>query len=241
MKHFLLNKVRLSWYLVFFLVVYTILAFTLPRTKFDAGALTLFSVNSFLYGFYIAPILSGQKARIEDLHKLIRNETNAIFDIMLRVKKLPDRTRKEVQDLMEEYIRYGLIDHNIHTGEVAYEAAISYCMTYKGPKGDQVEKILDKLVANQQNRTLITMQIKNSVYSNEWIIMMVLFSITLGFILYLDTGHSVVFKLVIAFLCTGLSMLLVILAKLSTLTHKKARQMWNPPKKLLESDFYRFD
>lgn len=241
MKTFFLTKVRLSWYLTFFLIAYLILSFTLPEVVFTRDALTLFSVNSFLYGFYIAPILTAQKGRIEEMHKIIRNETNALFAIMLDVKKLPDNLREPLQDLVEEYIKIGLIQHNLTKGEKKYEEIISFCIDAKRSDQEKLEPILEKLVTNQQNRTLFNMQIKNSVFSNEWIIMLTLFSITLGFILLIDTGGSIIFNMVTAFLCTGLTMLLVILTKLSTLTHKKAKQMWNPPKKLLESHFYRFD
>ena len=101
--------------------------------------------------------------------------------------------------------------------------------------------MLDKLVANQQNRTNFAMQISNKVYNNEWIIIFMLFGITLAFVLLLDTGGGFIFKFLAAVLCTGLSMLLVILAKMSTLTHKKAKQIWDPFKKLIDSSFYRID
>lgn len=241
MKSFFLTKIRLSWYLTFFLALFLTLSFTLPEVVFTRDALTLFSVNSFLYGFYIAPILTAQKNRIEEMHKIIRNETNALFAIMLEVKKLPEHLREPLQDLIEEYMKVGLINHNLVKGEKKYEEIITFCMEAKKRDEEKLDPILDKLVANQQNRTLFNMQIKNSVYSNEWIIMLTLFSITLGFILLVDTGGSAVFNIVVAFLCTGLTMLIVILTKLSTLTHKKAKLMWNPPKKLLESHFYRFD
>ena len=51
----------------------------------------------------------------------------------------------------------------------------------------------------------------------------------------MDVGETPVLIAIKALLCTGLSMLLVILAKLSTLTHKKAKQIWDPYKKLKES------
>ncbi len=72
-------------------------------------------------------------------------------------------------------------------------------------------------------------------------IMFLLFGVTLSFILLLDAGNGFVFQLLAALLCTGLSMLLVILVKMSTLTHKKARQIWDPYKKLINSHFYRID
>ena len=71
--------------------------------------------------------------------------------------------------------------------------------------------------------------------------MIILFTVTLIFILLLDAGSDYVYKILAALLCTGLSMLLIILAKMSTLTHKKAKQIWDPYKKLIETRFYQID
>ena len=62
----LLLKIRLSAFFWIFLLTYIALSFAIPHTKFESAALTLFSVNSLLYGFYIAPILAAQKSRIEE-------------------------------------------------------------------------------------------------------------------------------------------------------------------------------
>lgn len=163
MKNLLLNKIRLSWYLITFLLIYLVLVHYLPREKFDAGALTLFSVNSFLYGFYIAPILGGQKARIEELHRIARSETNALFDIMLRVKKLPAKAKSELGALFKSYIQLQLKHGSGKQSEEKYEEIISYCLAYKGDAADKMTGILDKVVANQQNRTMMSMQLRNSV------------------------------------------------------------------------------
>ena len=118
---------------------------------------------------------------------------------------------------------------------------IQYCLDYKGEHQDVIDKLLNGLIANQQNRTNYAMQLSNRVYSNEWMIMVILFSVTLVFIMTLDSGGGFVFKILAALLCTGLSMLLIILVKMSTLTHKKAKQIWNPFKKLIETRFYWID
>ena len=67
MRELLLTKIRLSQYLVGLFIFFCLLVILLPHVSFSSGALTLFSVNSFLYGFYISPILGAQKARIEEL------------------------------------------------------------------------------------------------------------------------------------------------------------------------------
>lgn len=239
--NFLLTKIRLSWYFILFFLIYILLAWVLPKQKFDSGALTLFSVNSFLYGFYIAPILGAQKSRIEELHKTVRAEANELFAMALSLKKLPDSLRNSLQKELREYLDVSAKQQSIAQGEKEYEDLITFCVDYDGKEEDQIGKFLDKVVANQKNRTQFSMLMSNKVYNNEWIIILMLFSITLGFVLLLDIGTNPVLTVVKALLCTGLSMLLVILAKLSTLTHKKARQIWDPFKKLKSSNFYRID
>lgn len=241
MRKLLLEKIRLTQYFVFLFIVYAIVVITAPNIKFDSGALTLFSVNSFLYGFYIAPILSAQKARIEDLHRIVRSEANAIFAMVLGLKKLPKALRNEVQDMFMDYLKVSIRQRKATGGEEAYEKLITFCIDYKGDNQAEIEKLLDKLVANQQNRTNFSMQMANKVYSNEWMIMLVLFSITLSFVLLMNAGTGFVYDFLAAFLCTGLTMLLIILVKMSTLTHKKAKQIWDPYKKLLSSRFYRIE
>jgi hypothetical protein len=70
--------------------------------------------------------------------------------------------------------------------------------------------------------------------------MAVLFTITLGFILSLNVP-GLVGHLVKALLCTGISMLMINLLKLSTLTHKKAKDIWRPLDTLKTPRFRRFD
>ncbi len=237
----LLLKVRLSYYFYFFLIVFILVAFLVPAATFDGPALTLFSVNSFLYGFYIAPILSGQKARIDELQKAIRAEANALFALILKTKKLSPESRNELQGLYEAYVRKLLKERRPAGGEKEYEQIISALLTYKGDDEAMIEKILDGTVANQQNRSMLSMQLRNKVYSNEWWVMLVLFSITLSFIIFIDVGNSWQLNMVKALLCTGLTMLIVILVKLSTLTHKKAKELWKPHEKLVATHFYRID
>lgn len=241
MRQLFLERIRLSAYFWLALILFTVLAFILPRQKFSGGALALFSVNSFLYGFYIAPILSSQKARVEDLHRIVRSEANAIFAMALSLKALPHELRTTVQDRLIGYLKAVVHAKKATGGEKEYEEIITYCIEYKGAHKEEVMKFLDKIVANQLNRTNFSMQMHNPVFSNEWSIMLVLFSITLGFVITMDAGDAWGYRLLAALLCTGLTMLLIILIKLSTLTHKKARGIWGPYKKLVESHFYRIE
>jgi hypothetical protein len=236
-----LTRIRLTHILFLLFIGFLLIVSFSPGLVFTSGALTLFSVNSFLYGFYIAPILGAQKGRIEELHKIVRSESNAIFAMVLGLKKLPKEIRNEIQEMFISYIKHTTGNKNPLKSEEDYERLITYCLEYEGPYQPEIDKLLDRIVANQQNRTNFSMQIANRVYSNEWMIMLVLFSITLSFVVLLNAGSNYVYKVLAALLATGLSMLLVILLKMSTLTHKKALQMWEPYKKLVDSHFYRID
>jgi hypothetical protein len=237
----LLLAVRLSWYFFFFLCLFFGLSYTLDGITFSSASLTLFSVNSFLYGFYISPILSGQKQRIDDMTRAARNEANALFDMLLRTKKLPKLSRNKLQKMFEAYMIASFNERRPAAGENEYEALITYSLEYKGKDPETIEKILNSLVANQQNRSQIAMLLGSKVYSNEWWISLVLFSITLGFVLFLDVRDSIWMHIVKALLCTGLTMLMVNLLKLSTLTHKRARHIWDPLDNLKTSRFRRID
>lgn len=241
MKNLLLVRIRLSTYFWIFFVVFLALEQVLPEFKFDSGSLALFSVNSFLYGFYISPILGAQKARIDALHQIVRSEANALFDLVLDMKKMPKELRNRLQAMVVDYLHTKIKEKGINSGEKEYEKLITYCVDYRGDNQDEVDAALKDIVANQKNRTDFNMQVGNKVFTNEWHIMAILFGITLGFILTISIPNNLLLEIVRALLCTGLTMLIVNLIKLNALTHKKAKQMWNPLIKLVNTNFYRID
>jgi hypothetical protein len=237
-----LLKVRLSTFFIVFFGIFLLLTYIVGTKTFLPAVIALFSVNSFLYGFYITPILAAQKTRIDELSKLIRAEANALFDILIKTKKLPSKSRNMIQDMCDDYLKASFRQRKPAEGEDEYERIISYCLDYQGKDPETVEKILNGLVTNQQNRSQLAMQLNNKVFNNEWLIMLVLFSITIGFVLLIDVKINDFFMhLVKALLCTGLAMLMINLLKLSTLTHKKAKMIWKPLDTLRTSRFRRFD
>src|SRR5215471_19056423 len=141
MKTFILTKVRLSWFFVIFFIIFLGLLYILPRFTFTAATLTLFSVNSFLYGFYISPILGAQKTRIEELHKIVRAEANAVFAIMLSIKSLPDTIKGHIHEKMTAYLTETSQNH-IRLAEKEYEELIGYCVDYNGSHKEEVQKVL---------------------------------------------------------------------------------------------------
>ena len=237
----LLLKVRLSSFFWIFFILFMGLSLVVHRTKYESSALTLFSVNSLLYGFYIAPILAAQKARIEELHKTVRAEANALFAIALTTKLFPDHDHDHLMRIIYAYATSVYKTKKVTSGEAEYEELIRFALDKKKQNLVAADKLIDQLIANQTNRSNLAMHLSNKVFSNEWWIMLILFSISISFVITIDIGKSAFLNVVKALLCTGLSMLLVILIKLSTLTHKKAKIMWEPLKKLIDSKFFRID
>lgn len=243
MKDFLLTKVRLSYYYPIFFGVFLLITLFAGKIQLVGVQLTLFSVNSFLLAFYLSPVLTGQKARIEELNKVIRNESITFFNILVQAQELPDKTKHEIRGMSERYIKACLRTRNVAEGEKEYEKLISYCIDYKGKDKEKpiIKKILDTLVTNQQNRSQLSMLLRSGVYSHEWLVMFVLFAITVSYILVADYGGIFLLNIFAALLATGLVLLLIILQKLSTLTHKKALHIWDPFDKLLKTDFRHID
>lgn len=238
----LLLKVRLRWFFFILLAAFLGLTCVVPTIEqFNPSLATLLIVAALMYGFFTATILTAQKRRIEELNKTIRAEANTIFDILIATRKLPEQSRNLIQDMCADYVTASFRQRKPAEGELEYERLISYCLDYQGKEPEVVETILDKLVANQANRSRLAMQLNNRVYANEWWILLVLFAVTLGLIMALNVPGGLLGQFIKALLSTDISMLMLNLLKLSTLTHKKAKEIWQPLNTLKTSRFRRFD
>src|SRR5690606_38812719 len=152
MKKILLTKIRLSTYFVIFLAFYFAILFVLPRYQFDGGVLALFSVNSFLFGFYVSPILRFQKQRIDKLNKAVRAEANAVFAMMMYTKNLTDKIKDEFKEHITHYLKLNAA-RKYGEAEIAYESLVSYVVSYRGKYKDDVDELIEMVVENQENRT----------------------------------------------------------------------------------------
>lgn len=235
-----LLRIRLSYYFVIFLVFYTGLLMVIPKPELPGAGLTLFSINSFLFGFYFTPILNNQKARIEELGKIIRMESVSLFKILVKTRKITnEKDHDKIQNLIAAYIKAKLNDKKAGGGEKEYDKLIGELVHFSAKKEDAgaIDGVLDALADNQTNRTTFDMMMGRKIYSNEWYILLTLFFVTLALPIITDFGGNPVLHMVDAMLCAALSLLLVTLLKVNYLYHKKAKGIWNPFESLLNSDF----
>lgn len=231
LKHFLLNKVRLTQYLVIFAVLFFLISLFLPKIDLQGAALTLFSVNSFLYGFYISPIISAQRTRIDQLHRLVVIEVNKLQEISQYSRRMEPDFQNDIAYMLDQYIQAASIG-GANAGQKEFNGLVSMIVAYEGDKKDPHKEMLKSAFAAQQNRAEIKLLVESKVYSNEWIVMSILFAITIAFILFTRLPDILLLQAIPAILCAGLSMLIIILIKMSTLTHKRARTIWVPLREL---------
>ncbi len=233
LKHFLLNKVRLTHYLVIFTIIFFAISVFLPKIELQGAALTLFSVNSFLYGFYISPIISAQRTRIDQLHRLVVVEVNRLQEIAQYSLRTEPEFQVEIAEALNHYKKAASVG-GIAPGQKEFDKLVAVIVNYTGEKKDPHKEMLKSVFAAQLNRAEIKLLVESKVYSNEWVVMSILFAITIAFILFTRLPDIPLLQFIPAILCAGLSMLIIILIKMSTLTHKKAKTIWTPLKELAD-------
>lgn len=234
LKHFLLNKVRLTQYLIIFAVLFFIIALFLPKIDLQGAALTLFSVNSFLYGFYISPIINAQRLRIDHLHRLVVIEVNKLQEIVQYSRRMEPDFQNSIAQVLDQYVQAASVG-GVNPGQKEFDNLASMVVGYEGEKKDPHKEMLKSVFAAQQNRAEIKLLVESKVYSNEWVVMSILFAITIAFILFTRLPDIPLLQAIPAILCAGLSMLIIILIKMSTLTHKRAKTIWVPLRELAEA------
>ena len=235
-----LSRVRLTYYYPVLFVLFLVVILNVHKITMSGGPLTLFSVNSFLLAFYLGPIMSGQKQRIDDLARTVRSEAIALLNVTVHDRELTAGHRDELRKLIHQYLNVCSRAHAQDEGEREYERLIAYCIEIEG-HDEAAKKVVDTLVNNQQNRGQISTLLRGAVYSHEWIVLLVLFAITISYIVLIDYGGSLLLNVVAALLCAGLTLLLLILQKLNSLTHKRAKQVWTPYDNLLRSNLAQID
>lgn len=231
LKHFLLTRVRLTQYLFIFAAVYFVISLFLPKIELQGAALTLFSVNSFLYGFYISPIINAQRIRIDQLHRLVVIEVNKLEELLQYSRRMEPDFHAEIDAAISSYSKAATMG-GANAGDAEFSSLVSIVVDYKGEVKDPHKEMLKSVFAAQQNRAEIKLLVDSKVFSNEWIVMTILFAITIAFILFTRLPNITFLQVIPAILCGGLSMLIVILIKMSTLTHKRAKTIWVPLEEL---------
>lgn len=233
MKNKILH-ISLSTFAVILFVSSVIFLYFYEQATLSPGQLALFSVNSFLFGYYFAPLLAAQKGRVGQLNSVARQETMVLLDILTQSHLLSDKTRKELKLKLAVYLQSIIYNKNIQADNPYYDELLHYTKQNKVKADDQavLDTIYARISKTQETRDNLNNLFRAKVYSHEWLVASVLFGITFYFSIQTKFGDSLFFMIVLAILMTGLGMLMMILVKFATLSHKEAKRMWQPMREL---------
>ena len=232
-----LLKIRISTIAVVLFVFYLLFLHFNKQIKLTPGELALFSVNSFLFGYYFAPMLSAQKSRVAALIAAVRQEETALLDILTQSHLLSKPVRHKLKVKLRVYLDDIVGNTRVKADNPYYDELLYYAKKVTGEDAAVMNVVYERLAKTLSNRDTMNNLFASKVYSHEWLVGSVLFSITLFFALQTDYNGSVFFGIMLAILCTGLSLLMVILVKFATLTHKEAKRMWQPLHELVINHF----
>jgi Fe2+ transport system protein B len=230
---------RLTLYLPIFFIIVFVLFDVVPEVTINSIGVVLFAINTLLLGLFVGSTINGAKGRIEKLAVQIRQESITFYKAMFTANDLPDDVHLLFRQGVESYLKHKNHSMRVDAGRDDYEALIALCVAHN--KQPAAQKLLDSLVDNEQNRTQIAMQLRSKVFSHEWLTIFVLYGISMAFLLTFDYGESLLPKVAAAAFGACLSLSLMILWKLSTLTHKKAWQIWEPYVRLIATHFQELD
>lgn len=228
-------KRRLSLYLPIFFIVILVLIYKLPRITSTAVDLAVFAIATMLLGLYLGYVLAGLHRRMDKLTRTVQNEALTVYKVSVLAKDLPAELEQQIMQHLIDYLKHK--NHNLDTsaGQEDYQALLELCQGAKSK--DVTAQIHQLLVDNQLNRSRSAVGLRSRVFSHEWMIMYVLYIVSLSFLLTAGYGGQWLVKFAAALLGACLGVGLMIVWKLSNLSHKKAWQIWEPYVKLISSDF----
>jgi hypothetical protein len=232
-----LLKIRISTIAWILFAVFIVVVLTIKQTKLTAGQLALFSVNTFLFGYYFAPLLSSQKSRVASLISAARQEEMVLLDILTQCHLLSKSERHRLKLRLRIYVTSVVGNTSIRADNPYYNELLYYVTSVHSKDEPIMHVIYDRISRTQMNRDTMNNLFESKIYSHEWLVALVLYAITLYFALQTNYNGSLFFAVMLAILCTGLTLLIVILIKFATLTHKEAKRMWTPLRDLLALHF----
>lgn len=160
-----------------------------------------------------------------------------ILDILTHAHLLKESTRHTLKVKLKAYLDSIIGNYNISADNEYYDELLYWLKHVKNDDEQVLNQIYSEVSKTQDHRSDISNLLASKVYSHEWLVASVLFSITLYFALMTNFGDSLFFGMMLAILCAGLCMLMTILVKFATLTHKEAKRMWDTLKQLEKDHF----
>ena len=215
-----------------YFILFFILALLIKPIGLDGGLLTLLSVASFLFGFYIAYAINRAKDRHKSVLDQLRSADGLFINCKIQMEVFDDSVQKEFIKKVDYYLTtsvdYKLIDTEKSSPE--FFEIIDYVTNLK-TKNDRESQARANVIGELENlsekRTILEILAKDKISRTEWIVIISLFLILLYFLYNISiVGFSgYVIKSVLA---TTFALLLILLSKFDNLSWKENRWIWEP-------------
>ncbi len=131
---------------------FVFIVLTIKQTKLTSGQLALFSVNTFLFGYYFAPLLSSQKARVASLITAARQEEMVILDILTQSHLLSKSERHRLKLRLRIYVTSVIGNTSVRADNPYYNELLYFATPNRSKDQPVMGVIYERISRTQINR-----------------------------------------------------------------------------------------
>lgn len=226
----MLNRISIQVGIIISLIIFTVIAVFTPVFTSDSQIEILLGATTFVYGIIIAFYISFSTSRLNEIGQILNSEDSTFVSIYRTVSVFGKEIQKKIQNLLDNLIidsvDYYLQDYDKTIDK--FEEMSKYVLELEPKNESQVEAystLLNLLAKNQENRTRITSLTKQRMFFYEWLVLVVLNSVILFCIFYLNS-HNFITIVISILLSTSTVILLFILRDLNHLRWKEQIWIW---------------
>lgn len=221
--------IKLVLILIGFIVV-TTFAHGLGKTDL---ADKVISVTSFVFGVILAFSIANRHSRLSTIREKLREQDaklleiyyiSSVFDVQLQKK-----IKEHIDGMLISQLDYMLIDFEKEAPKKVEE----FFMFMEKIKVDkrkesQREKILEILEGLIENYKAVYYQVNNKMLFYEWISLLTMAGILFFTLIVYFNTNEVSSIVIVSFLCTAISLLLIVLKDLDSLEWQEQNWIWQP-------------
>ena len=235
MKIQIFTQLRLSYFLPLLSVLFYVIISDL--VVYEASTLTYFiTVLSILgFAFFVSPLLSNSRRKIDGLLVAVRSESAALFRIAAKSRELSSEISEEFKLMLSSYVMTKAGDYTPESAQKEYFELINFALLHS--KTAVGQEIVDMLYQNEDNRSEVSMYLRSHIYAHEWIVSIAFYLIGVSGLLLVGTVSNSFEHIGLAILAAAITYPLIMLKKFDDSTHKHAQQVWGPFSRLIETGY----
>ncbi len=199
----------------------------------------LLSVAAFLFGIFAAFSIANSQTKLNRINENIKSEEANLLFIYKITKSFGPKVQGQIKDLIDLYlidqIDYYLKDYKY--SNTSFLTLFDYLIELK-PEGKHQEFAYDNVIGvlndSAQRRKQIEAAVEETLDPLEWVSILVLLSLILFFIFYMNDG-SLVSIATSALLSVASVVIVLVLRDLDSLRWKEQAWIWEPLESLFKS------